>query len=118
MNIVKSILISILFTGTSMNLMAEGKLQVLDQGMDGDTRYYLIICPNGEKNSITVKFDIDPATGQPLTESDLPPLLIYDGIGMNIKPPAVVEVCVHKGNGSYRCQGDINLDAAAETSCL
>jgi hypothetical protein len=32
---------------------AEERLRVIDHGTDGDARYYTVICPSGERSSIT-----------------------------------------------------------------
>ncbi len=43
-------LLTILMSSTAQ---AEERLRVIDHGTDGDERYYTVICPSGERSSIT-----------------------------------------------------------------
>ena len=43
----------ILMSCLSWNSHAQERLRVIDHGTDGDVRYYTVICPNGDRSSIS-----------------------------------------------------------------
>ena len=44
---------TLLFFFMTWTGQAEERLRVIDHGTDGDERYYTVICPSGERSSIT-----------------------------------------------------------------
>ena len=44
---------TLLMFSVSFTVQAQERLRVIDHGTDGDERYYTVICPSGERSSIT-----------------------------------------------------------------
>ena len=89
----------------TLALMAPGNLataaeplRVLDNGMDGNTRYYTITCPDGNRSSVSMKYNISDEPSDSSAE------------------PQVVEVCITAASGQ-KCRPEWDLDEAAKTSC-
>ena len=98
MRFLNTLFITFALTAISNLATAAEPLRVLDNGLDGNTRYYTITCPDGSRSTVNVKFDIPDEP----TEST--------------EGPRIVEVCIFSSAGQ-KCQPKWDLDAAAKTSC-
>jgi len=47
----------ICLTGMATQLQAEETMQVYDNGMDGEVRYYSVVCPSGKRTSVSNDFE-------------------------------------------------------------
>ena len=98
MKFCNTLLLTLALTGFGSPATAEA-LKVLDLGLDGDTRYYTIVCPDGGRSSVSMQYDIPE---DPTTE-------VIDGQPLH-------EVCIFSASGK-KCQPQWDLDAAAQASC-
>jgi hypothetical protein len=110
MNSFKIIFITLLLSGFSATSMAEGKLRVLDRGMDGNQRYYYVTCPDDNRGSVTVKYDM-PETQMPETSEDD---FALSSSSYEVK---VIETCMFSHSGKHKCKSNWSVDEAAEASC-
>ena len=93
---------------------AADKLRVLDRGIDGNQRSYLVTCPDGTLNTVTQTFDIPTAPAQ---KPPPPPDQPYAGGGTRGNSPHVTQVCITQRHGPDICQSSWGLDEAAQASC-
>ena len=113
MKIVKAILILILIVGIQPLVIAKEKLRVLDKGMDGNKRTYLITCPDGTYSSVFQEFEKrEPPASTSLQESGV---LVMDPNAT--KPPKSIRVCISSRSGKDICRSRWDIDAAARASC-
>lgn len=112
MKIIQSILVIMLITGIHPVVHAKDKLRVLDRGMDGNKRIYLITCPDGTYSSVVQEFERREAIDTSRQESGI---RILDTGSM--KPPKSVRVCIFPHGGKDKCRTRWNIDAAARESC-
>jgi hypothetical protein len=93
---------------------AAGKLRVLDKGLDGNQRSYLVSCPDGSLSTVVQTFNT-PATRQ----ENLPPPngVTPRGMGTNTTNVQVTKVCIFAGKGERVCRASWDLDEAAKASC-
>ena len=54
-SILSAILIGL--SGTLSQLQAEETMQVFDNGLDGEVRYYSVVCPSGKRTSVSNDFE-------------------------------------------------------------
>jgi len=93
---------------------AADKLRVLDRGIDGNQRTYLVTCPDGTLNTITQTFDIPTA---PAKKPPPPPDQTYVGGGVRGGSPQVTRVCITQRHGKDICRPSWGVDDAARASC-
>lgn len=91
---------------------AADKLRVLDRGLDGNQRTYLITCPDGSLGSVVQTFDI-PTTA-PTKAPPAPDVIAGGGRAIT---PRVTQVCIQTKDGQDVCRAGWNLDEAARASC-
>lgn len=96
----------------SMNLSAEEKLRVLDKGIDGNHRTYLVTCPDGGYSSVVQKFHIADNSDKPSPDHDL-----RLARGNTVVQPRIIEVCIHPREGDDICRSSWDIDEAAQASC-
>lgn len=98
----------------SMNALAEEKLRVLDKGIDGNQRIYLITCPDGSLSSVVQTFNIST---RPKKEKPPEPGTFTGG--RSATTPQVTQVCIHPGQtkGEDVCRSSWTIDDAARASC-
>jgi len=92
---------------------AAEKLRVLDQGIDGNQRTYLVTCADGGLSSVVQTFNI------PSTASKRPPPapdVMADG-GNRAHVPQVTRVCISQRQGQDICKPGWDVDEAARASC-
>lgn len=53
----------VIFTG---NAQANESPKVLDQGLDGDVRYYRVICPSGKRTTASFRFKTKEVCAYPI----------------------------------------------------
>ena len=76
----------------SFQVLAEEPLRVHDKGLDGDTRIFMIHCPNGSRASVSATYT-------------------------STSPGQVDEVCTYPAHGQMSCRDDWSVDEAAEFAC-
>jgi hypothetical protein len=112
MNLQKKIFLFLLLTGTSFTLSAAEPLQIVDRGLDGNERYYVVSCPDNTKGTIKVTFDFD---------SNIIPEVSDDvrRTRTNIKAtiPKIVQICVYPSEGAEQCRNNWEMASAAVASC-
>ena len=113
MKITSSIFFLFLLAGISTVGYARDKLRVLDQGMDGGNRTYLITCPDGTYSSVVQEFE--PRKPVENTSRQEAGVLVMDT--NNMKPPKLLRVCIFPHGGQDKCQPKWDVDAAARESC-
>ncbi len=110
MNTIKTFFIATLLF-SSASAFAENKFQVIDRGIDGDQRQYLITCTDGTRGSVTKHFEL------PIVDTD-PDKIEKKGQSAGISvPPKLIKVCIELDNGDEQCRPSWELDTAAKASC-
>lgn len=113
MKLTKSIFILLLISGISSAVFANNKLRVLDQGIDGANRTYLVTCPDGTYSSVVQEYEPrKTGNSEPVRK---PGVLVMDT--NNMKPPKLLRVCIYPHAGKDKCQTSWDVDAAAKESC-
>jgi len=112
MKITKLTLLFLTLALAGQNSLAADKLRVLDRGLDGNQRSYLITCPGGGYGSVIQTFDI-PTTAP----AKAPPSPDVIAGGGRATKPHVTRVCIQTSDGQEICRGSWNLDDAARASC-
>ncbi len=92
---------------------AADNYNIVDQGMDMNTRYYSVGCPDGTVSSVSVEFDFD---ADDVVEVD--PTVVKARVG-NPKPKEfkIKNVCTHPATGESKCKKSWELQSAAKASC-
>lgn len=91
---------------------AEQKLRVLDKGIDGNQRSYLVTCPDGTITSVIQTFNI------PTTQPQTPPNHdLHLTRGNRAIQPKVTQVCIQPRQGDDVCRSSWDVDEAARASC-
>jgi len=98
------------FSGTYS--AAEEKLRVLDKGLDGSHRTFLITCPDGGYSSVVQKFNLADKEPETLPDHDLRLTR-----GNTAVEPQVEEVCIHPRQGDDICRPSWDIEDAARASC-
>lgn len=98
----------------SANSFAADKPMVYDKGLDMDTRYYSVACPDGRTGSVSIRYNI--------TEADVEPPIEEVRITRtgNARPamPKIVEVCVYSVSGRDKfCRAKMDIQQAAKEAC-
>jgi hypothetical protein len=101
---------SLVLVGTG--LQAEEALRVLDRGLDGNKRNYLITCPDGKYSSVVEEFTIQELPDG-LGQQDNPRLTG----AVNVAPAKLLQVCVYPHDGLDLCRPVWSVDEAAKESC-
>lgn len=112
MNITKLLTVFFMLSLASQYSLAADKLRVLDKGMDGNQRTYLVTCPDGSLTSVVQTFDIPDA--EPSKAPKSPDVLAGGGRAIT---PRVTRVCIQARDGQEICRSGWDLDAAANASC-
>ena len=115
MNILKTTSISILILLTN-TLYAADQVQVLDRGLDGDQRTFLVTCSDGSKGSVTQYYEF-PAIN---IDRDEHARKLEKGIMILPKgnsEPTISKVCSENEAGTIKCLSSWDLDNAAKASC-
>ncbi len=97
----------------SANIIAADKPQIYDKGMDFDTRYYSVACPDGNMASVTIRFNINEADIEPVNQD-------VQRARVNPRPvaPKIVEVCAYPVSDRDKvCQAGMDLQNAAIIAC-
>jgi hypothetical protein len=113
MNITKLLTLFFMLSLASQYSHAADRLRVLDRGLDGNQRTYLVTCPDGTLTSVIQTFDI-PVSAEPYTGPTSPD--VFAGGGRAIKPH-VTRVCAQARDGQDICRTSWDLDEAARASC-
>lgn len=114
LNINKLVIVSIALS-LSSNIFAKDEIQVIDRGLDGGKRTYLIVCPDGNQGTVSNEFDIK---NKPEVSADdksdhiggVPPMSVSI-------PPKLIKVCIENTKGDEKCQTSWKLDSAAKAVC-
>jgi len=93
-------------------LQANEKFRVIDRGLDGNQRIYLITCPDGNSASVIEEFLIREQEEKPVQENNLRMV-----VTSNVPPPELVRVCIYPYHGEESCRSSWPLDEAARASC-
>lgn len=110
MNTLKFIIVFILVI-FCLSTGATEKLRILDRGLDGDKRTYLVTCPDGNLSSVVQKFAIAETSSEP------PDHMLRLSRGNNLSPTRIIQVCIYPHKGKDICLADWDLDTAARASC-
>ena len=87
---------------------------IIDRGMDMDTRYYSVACPDGTNSSVSIQFDIQAK--KPIDEKTEAAITMTGG-GTRISPPKILQVCIFPLEGEGKCKSSWDLKKAAKASC-
>lgn len=98
----------------AVSVPAAGKLRVIDKGMDGDTRHYQIVCPNGERTGVLRKFDIPESSESSRDPKDWARL--GDPVGY-VPPTKLLNTCAISKDGKRQCRQNWSVDDAARAAC-
>lgn len=109
MNITRFILLLAMLVAGNMAYPAE-KLRILDRGLDGNQRIYLITCPHGKNASVVQTFS---APVQIVEDRDHK-LRITRG---SSPAPVLVRVCIYPTDSPEQCRPIWALEEAAGASC-
>lgn len=113
MNITKLLTIFFMLLLASQYSQAADRLRVLDRGLDGNQRTYLITCPNGTLTSVVQTFNI-PSSEEPSKAPKSPDVFAGGGRALT---PRVTRVCIQTRDGQDICRAGWDLDEAANASC-
>ena len=95
----------------SFQCYAANELQIIDNGQDGNTRYYSVGCPDGTVGTIVVHFKETNVT--PVSEE------VRKTRTGNKKPAKaqITNVCASPGSDNEKCNASWKLQVAAKQSC-
>jgi len=110
----KTIFTTLVLSGLSFNAVAEGKVQVIDNGQDGDKRYYGVTCPDGSRAGVTAEFILPEVDADPETRRKKNPNLSTTASAKKVK---LKQICMYSNSGKEECKPKWSIDAAAEASC-
>ena len=97
----------------AVNAHAADTPRIYDKGMDFDTRYYSVACPDGNMASVTIRFNINEEDIEPLNED-----VRRARVNPKPVPPRIVEVCAYPVSSDDKiCQAGMDLQNAAITAC-
>lgn len=85
-------LLFITLTATACLTQADEVMRVHDKGLDGMDRIFVVNCPDGNRTSIAVTYEMEPRV-------------------------KVANVCVFPANGKKTCRNQWDVDEAARFSC-
>ena len=113
MNAYRSLISICFLSALALPVYAGGKLLVINQGMDGDTRLYNIYCPDGGKGQVQQKFN--------LTKNDEPQVITGpDGKVLHVDKSThatLLETCAAREKGKEVCNNNWTVDQAAQSIC-
>jgi hypothetical protein len=113
MNAIKMILLIILLFSANA-LYAQDKLRILDRGIDGNQRHYLITCPDGSTGGVTIEFEL----AQPANREDvLRNLKLGTRPYIKTKAPKITQTCIDLEDSEEKCLPAWELEKAALASC-
>lgn len=101
-----------LLAAVTLSVSAEEKLRVLDQGLDGNQRIYMITCPDGSVSTVIQVFNFDAGSIPEISPESREARIS----SASVKPVKVDKVCIYTKN-TEACRPQWELDAAAEASC-
>ena len=85
-------LLFITLTATTCLTQAAEVMRIHDRGLDGMDRIFVVNCPNGNRTSVTVTYEMEPQV-------------------------KVANVCVFPASGEKTCRNQWDVDQAALFSC-
>lgn len=110
----------LLLTGLSFSLSAAEPLRILDQGLDGNQRYYQITCPGGQSSTVIQQFNFDTSNintdPEPEFNDGRSPIG-NKGSRNSAGSLKLVNVCIIPYAGAEECRNKWDLENAAEASC-
>ena len=107
-------LLSICFiSALALPAHAAGKLQIMDQGMDGNIRAYRVFCPDGSKGGVHQKFSIDKTTTNQSVMTPGGKVVTLD----HTSSMKLLETCAGKSDGKETCRSNWTVEAAAQSIC-
>ena len=128
-----SLIFSLLMLMSFSVIAKNDVIKVYDKGQDGGMRIYSIVCPNGEKTSVTKMLNTS-GEGQNLQKQQQ--TVISDGnlkkerrsiksTAQNLKKKALkiigqqnrAEMCLYPINSEKQCKTYKDVDAAAKAAC-
>jgi hypothetical protein len=112
MNLQKILFTFLLLAGTSLTLSAAEPLQIVDRGLDGNERYYVVSCPDNTIGTVKIVFDFDPNVIPEVSDD-----VRRARINAKATIPKIVQVCVFPSSGVEQCRNKWDMDAAAVASC-
>jgi len=95
-------------------------MRVYDQGLKEDTRVYRVICENGTRTRVSVRFEtpqpILDLEGNPVTSEDQPSKRSYTSsrASKDFRP---LEICAHPNGKKDYCKARWDIDKAASYAC-
>ena len=103
--------------GIAPSSYANQPLRIMDNGMQGNQRFYAVSCPNGSRGSIVQTFNFTPTKGTPM-DAETRMKQSHSSRNSSHKPIKVVNVCIDGGNLKGRqCRGSWELDEAGIAAC-
>jgi len=112
MNVFRLVIVYMSLALASAGLQAEEVLRVLDRGLDGNKRTYLITCPDGSYSSVVEEFTIQELPDG-LGQQDNPRLTG----AVNVAAAERLSVCIYPHDGEDACRPAWTVDEAAKMSC-
>lgn len=111
MKTVFAFLSAVLLAATGAAPFAAEKFRVIDRGLDGNQRIYLVTCPSGHQSSVIQTFSVPDQDGR------VPDNNLRVADGRTAAPGRVIEVCIYPSRGKESCRPAWAVDEAARASC-
>lgn len=113
MNVFRSLIAISFISALALPAHAAGKLQILDQGMDGNIRAYRVFCPDGSKGGVSQKYSIDKTDTNQSVMNPAGKVIKLD----HTSSLKLLETCAGKSDGKDTCRSNWTVEEAAQSIC-